>query len=502
VLILAAAALATPACAAPGYSAPSPVASRGTEPTIAIPSVGAPATTVPSIVPTTAPPRIRKDISTLGAAEIAALRRGVAVMKSRSATDPTSWAYQANIHGTVDGPPQQAWSTCQHGNFHFLSWHRMYLAYFERILRAASGDDTLTLPYWNYAAPGQRALPEAFRLPADATNALFVTERAPGANAGGLLPASAVESEQALVPTVFFSTSPIGTSFGGGKGGGSGTLERQPHNIIHVVLGGSTGWMSDPDFAAKDPIFWLHHANIDRLWTRWIARGGGRANPTDSDWTGTKFTFFNESGTPVEMTGQEILDTVAQLDYRYDDSGSGGPPEAAGIPVPRQGATPESLSTSAQPMELKGQKARASVPLTALHRESLNKTGEAERGVVLTFEGITYDQNPGIYYEVYLGLPESETPDPKGPYYVGNLAVFANKPHAAHTHAGHVAAKPEISLDATRTIRALRSAGKLPSGALGVTFIPRGLTKPGTTESAPITSAPPLRFERVRISTY
>jgi tyrosinase len=32
---------------------------------------------------------------------------------------------------------------------------------------------------------------------------------------------------------------------------------------------GGDGWMSDPDKAALDPIFWLHHANIDRLWAAW-----------------------------------------------------------------------------------------------------------------------------------------------------------------------------------------------------------------------------------------
>jgi hypothetical protein len=51
-------------------------------------------------------------------------------MKLRPATDPTSWLFQANIHGTYDPTPPQfadVWGTCQHGSFFFLSWHRMYL---------------------------------------------------------------------------------------------------------------------------------------------------------------------------------------------------------------------------------------------------------------------------------------------------------------------------------------------------------------------------------------
>src|SRR5262245_37507823 len=82
--------------------------------------------------------------------ELASLRHGIQVMQSRPATDPTSWIYQANIHSTRDVPVLTAWNTCQHGSFYFLSWHRMYLYYLERILRTASGDPTLTLPYWNY----------------------------------------------------------------------------------------------------------------------------------------------------------------------------------------------------------------------------------------------------------------------------------------------------------------------------------------------------------------
>ncbi|KAG8745827.1 hypothetical protein FRC11_012942, partial [Ceratobasidium sp. 423] len=47
----------------------------------------------------------------------------------------------------------------------------------------------------------------------------------------------------------------------------SGSLE-QPHNTLHLVLGG-IGHMMDPDFANFDPIFFLHHCNVDRLLAFW-----------------------------------------------------------------------------------------------------------------------------------------------------------------------------------------------------------------------------------------
>ena len=117
-------------------------------------------------------------------------------------------------------------------------------------------------------------------------------------------------------------------------------LEQQPHNLMHVEVGGE-GWMSDPRMAARDPIFWLHHANIDRLWKRWIQLEGGRTNPTaDPTWMNSKFAFYDEEKRRVEMTGAQVLETVPQLDYRYDDdpplivvAGQDRPPGEAAAPV-------------------------------------------------------------------------------------------------------------------------------------------------------------------------
>ncbi|HEY7031752.1 MAG TPA: tyrosinase family protein [Thermomicrobiales bacterium] len=31
----------------------------------------------------------------------------------------------------------------------------------------------------------------------------------------------------------------------------------------------------------SDPVFWLRHANIDRLWNQWVSRYGQTSLPTD-----------------------------------------------------------------------------------------------------------------------------------------------------------------------------------------------------------------------------
>ena len=111
-------------------------------------------------------------------------------------------------------------------------------------------------------------------------------------------------------------------SFGGGftaapvhSGSDPGELELQPHGVVHNAVGGPTGWMSYFTCAARDPVFWMHHANIDRLWQVWLNQGGGRTNPlANEEWKTQVFTFFDETGTAVTMTGCQILNTVTQLD--------------------------------------------------------------------------------------------------------------------------------------------------------------------------------------------
>jgi hypothetical protein len=64
-----------------------------------------------------------------------------------------------------------------------------------------------------------------------------------------------------------------------------GVMESWAHDMVHVAVGGASGNMKHPNTAARDPIFWLHHANLDRLWNRWLDNNAHR-NPdvvTDKD---------------------------------------------------------------------------------------------------------------------------------------------------------------------------------------------------------------------------
>jgi hypothetical protein len=107
----------------------------------------------------------RKSITLLSATELASLRRGIAQMIAwnsaphGSANFKRSLRYWANMHAYIGAgcskdsginypgmsglslqskatPDEIAtWCTCQHGTIQFLTWHRMYLFYFEQVLQ-------------------------------------------------------------------------------------------------------------------------------------------------------------------------------------------------------------------------------------------------------------------------------------------------------------------------------------------------------------------------------
>jgi hypothetical protein len=435
-------------------------------------TVSSPFSGVPFLQPFTRP-----SVATLSSAQIASLRHGIQVMMSRPVTDPTSYRFQANIHGTYDTPttPEEmaSWNQCEHGSFYFFSWHRMYLYFFDRILRAAAGDPSLVLPYWDWTDPAQRTLPLPFRQPADATNSLFIASPAgrPAAlNAGtAFLSASTVDDSVAFADINFETGGSSGDGFGGGTSApmqfssAYGDLEMQPHNVVHSSLG---GLMGDPDTAAQDPIFWLHHGNIDRLWNHWIQQGGGRADPSDAAWLNTIFTFYDEAGHAVYLTGAEVVDTVGQLNYRYDDD----PPPPMFIKFPIILA--EAVAAGQERIRLEASPVTVRLPLNEQARQAIvGLAREPDRRVFLQIKDIRTERPPSYYYAIYLGQPAGKT-DEHAPGFVGNLSLFSMAGHKMP--GGMPMARGEMSVEYDVSRSASQVLGR-NSEELSVTLVPRGL---------------------------
>jgi len=454
-----------------------------------------------------------------------AYAKAVQVMQARPASDPTSWTYQAAIHATFAAPPPGAnWNDCQHQSWFFLPWHRMYLYYFERIVRKAvidaGGPAEFALPYWNYDQPFPgNSLPPAFRtptLPDGTANPLFVPSprRSAGLMAGGQVPATATSSTVAMSMTDF-SSPPQLLSFGGGRvgpahfGGALGALESTPHNVMHPTIGGASsgqcqgGLMTDPRCAALDPIFWLHHANIDRLWNRWLALGGGRANPSEAGWLTQTFVFHDETGAQVTLSGADVVDSAAQLGYVYDDvpAPSERMPEMAAMPSgPSQ--PPELAAASEEPLELAGTTASVALTVPGSAQSLAEAASDQERRVLVNVEDIEADRDPGLAYAVYLDVPGDPHRERR---HIGNVSFFGietmNDPDRPHDGAPGF----RHTFDATEVVKALKEQNLWDPASMTVTFEPiRVLPPPGESlaaeaeaeASAPV---PPVRIGRVSL---
>ncbi len=201
----------------------------------------------------------------------------------------------------------------EHGDSHFLPWHRLYLLDLERLLQAIK--PTVTLPYWRFDQPAPNLFTEDFM---GAMNEIPKDTTVPGGEAdtggfntplarfavGNPLSRWQIGDVQGIPRTARFNprTGPANglivqdpdtgdhidfgvldeTStlrLGGGianpqdaKLGKPGQpqsfrqMEGTPHGAAHVSFNGR---INNVPTAPEDPLFFLLHCNVDRLWALW-----------------------------------------------------------------------------------------------------------------------------------------------------------------------------------------------------------------------------------------
>lgn len=407
-------------------------------------------------------PMQRKNIYSLSTAEINAIKTGIAQMKNTPASNPTSWTYQAAIHGTFTTPVKIAWNTCQHNQTFFLSWHRMYLYFFERILRKKSGSPTLTLPFWDYQS--NPVLHPAYRANA-AGNPLYDGTRYLSINNGGALPSA--------IMTSFTNALNNNTSFFPFSSAVYG-----PHGSVHIAVGGD---MQRFETAGLDPCFWLHHTNIDRLWEQWLRKCGGRANPvTNNTWMTQAFTFFDENGTAVQMTGSQIVRTAQQLNYFY--------PFPLAIPCNIQATLAQDIRWRrliiTPPVRISSPTTKASFrsanadSLQLFLREAnvaekrISARGASPDRFLIELEGLKINTLPEGVVEVYINLKAGEKPGPKSKSFVDVLNLFTGS--SSH----HQGKEEPLRIDITAAAEAL-GLKTTDLRNVEVTFVVRGNTVRG-----------------------
>jgi len=263
-------------------------------------------------------PRVRKNVRSLSTTEIRKLQNA---MRSSLNTAIRWWNYQdvAHYHGAPntgsDALCGEGNICCPHGSSQFLPWHRLLMANMEELL----GEP---LPYWDWtedddvpdifetiSVPFKNSESVAFDQFCDGTNRTFHRRgRDIDTQAEDLKRSVALAFESETYDQFWRRI-------------------EQPHNALHVRMGCDMAFALT---AAYDPVFYLHHANVDRQFAFWqelqrIRRDRGEIDTEIdvSDLQTALQPFNNETVNPYETTrknslGEDSLDYRTNLCYEYD----------------------------------------------------------------------------------------------------------------------------------------------------------------------------------------
>jgi tyrosinase len=250
------------------------------------------------------------------------------------------WHHQAMMLMT---PPMQTDRNAAHSGPAFLPWHRYFLIAIEGFLQQAVNDTNFRIPYWDWSADADLPNPSTSPIWDNANLGRFV-----GANwrvrlamnastgdlqfvdrqlqrnlgAGGGLPTrqqvrAAVRDQTVYDQTPFSSSSP-----GGARNHVEGWIgSARIHNNVHVWVSGDMRLSSSPN----DPVFFLHHCNVDRIWAAWQEKHPTLPYVPDATAPATLqfhriddalYSIFEQTATPREMLDYKSYyeyDTLADL---------------------------------------------------------------------------------------------------------------------------------------------------------------------------------------------
>jgi tyrosinase len=201
--------------------------------------------------------RIRKNAQTLSAAE---RDRFLAALGTFNGGGAGRFRDFRNMH--VAAADRE-----EHGNRGFLPWHRAYTLDLERELQAI--DPSVTLPYWRFDQPAPNVFTRQFMGVSDNFGRV---QFAPGHPLGtwrtdGFL---GIRRGRTVAPAGLRTevvTLGLGGSAPNATYAGFAIMERNPHGTAHTSFG--SGDITFPPTAPRDPLFFMLHANVDRLWAKW-----------------------------------------------------------------------------------------------------------------------------------------------------------------------------------------------------------------------------------------
>ena len=289
---------------------------------------------------------IRKSVTSLTAEEKQKFVQGVKALKADGRYDQFVNIHNNAINRPAPAPgetPNPGTRNAAHRGPAFLPWHREFILRFEQALQSAIGDTNFGLPYWDWAADA------ALSNPADPNQAVIWRDDFLGGQGVPVMTGPFQQGEWTIVPsgnlerefgvhanslptqadlnaallTNVYDTTPWNaSSVGSFRNLLEGWLPSpgpRTHNRVHEWVGGSMR----PGTSPNDPVFFLHHCNVDRIWALWqICNPGVPYAPFDTVADAPPGHRLNDHMWPWEAstdhTIQQLLDFNA-LGFSYED---------------------------------------------------------------------------------------------------------------------------------------------------------------------------------------
>jgi tyrosinase len=207
------------------------------------------------------------------------------------------------------------------------------------------------------------------------------------------------------------------------------------HAYVHALVGTVTNMGYVPT-SAQDPVFWMLHCNIDRLWASW--NRAGDLNPSDPDFLAQVFWFAGPDGQPVSITIGDVM-SIVRLNYTYEEfepapaSFNHGPSPslrnlAPGAPV----STTIVGSANAVSLDARATKVQIeSTPEAKSQVFDLTLAGAPAPDLgayYLVIRDLRIEAQPGVIYSLYLDVSESASDETLQAHKVGDLTFFQAMP--------------------------------------------------------------------------
>lgn len=287
--------------------------------------------------PTTAPSSpfiVRRSIYSLTPAEVTRLVNAINTMRANGTYNTFMQRHMNSMMTLTPANDSTTQRNVAHRGPAFLPWHRAFIWEFEQELRRI--DPTVSLPYWPFEEETAGQLPRVFSANyfggdgntaqsdrvTDGPFASWNIVRRIGRQQGGQQNLPTQANIAAIMNLTNYDSAPYSESSTGFRPAiegwtGNANAPWGVHNGVHAYIGGDMAAETMDVNVVNDPIFFLMHANVDRLWWQWQQTHGiTNYQPVNGGPTGHNLNdvlqFLPEGGTPANT-----LDIQNDMGYTY-----------------------------------------------------------------------------------------------------------------------------------------------------------------------------------------